>query len=103
MRADLDIIQEWIAPGSRVLLSRSTNPLRKLSYSWELVEVALRDLGALGFGGKATLVAAHVVRSITDEAPVAGACAAGTMVQSAAAKAASSARRRNSIPAVILR
>jgi DNA-binding sugar fermentation-stimulating protein len=27
------------APGARVLLSRSTNPLRKLGYSWEFVEV----------------------------------------------------------------
>src|SRR5215212_1741889 len=27
-------------PGARVLLSRSTNPLRKLGYSWEFVEVA---------------------------------------------------------------
>ncbi|WP_112664507.1 DNA/RNA nuclease SfsA [Microvirga flavescens] len=28
------------APGSRVLLSRATNPARKLKYNWELVEVA---------------------------------------------------------------
>jgi sugar fermentation stimulation protein A len=27
-------------PGARVLLSRSTNPLRKLGYSWEFVEAA---------------------------------------------------------------
>jgi sugar fermentation stimulation protein A len=27
-------------PGSRVLLSRATNPKRKLAYNWELVEVA---------------------------------------------------------------
>lgn len=30
-----------IAPGARTLLSRSTNPARKLGYSWELVEADL--------------------------------------------------------------
>ena len=44
-----------VAPGSRVLLSRSTNPLRKLAYSWELVEVALA-------GGPAQLVGVDTTR-----------------------------------------
>ncbi|HKH33146.1 MAG TPA: DNA/RNA nuclease SfsA [Beijerinckiaceae bacterium] len=44
-----------LAPGSRVLLSRSANPLRKLSYSWELVEVALA-------GGPAQLVGVDTTR-----------------------------------------
>jgi sugar fermentation stimulation protein A len=30
-------------PGSRVLLSRASNPKRKLAYNWELVEVAAGD------------------------------------------------------------
>jgi sugar fermentation stimulation protein A len=44
-----------VAPGSRVLLSRSANPLRKLAYSWELVEVALA-------GGPAQLVGVDTTR-----------------------------------------
>jgi len=44
-----------VAPDSRVLLSRSTNPLRKLAYSWELVEVALG-------GGPAQLVGVDTTR-----------------------------------------
>src|SRR3954470_10030930 len=42
-------------PGSRVLLSRSTNPLRKLGYSWEFVEAA-------GGGGLPQLVGVNTSR-----------------------------------------
>src|SRR4051794_41381026 len=42
-------------PGSRVLLSRSTNPLRKLGYSWEFVEAA-------GGGGPPPLVGVNTSR-----------------------------------------
>lgn len=42
-------------PGSRLLLSRATNPLRKLGYSWELVEAAVD-------GGPARLVGINTAR-----------------------------------------
>jgi sugar fermentation stimulation protein A len=44
-----------VEPGSRVLLSRSTNPLRKLGYSWEFVEAA-------GGGGPPQLVGVNTSR-----------------------------------------
>jgi sugar fermentation stimulation protein A len=42
------------APGSRVWLSRSDNPARKLCYSWELIEV--------GTGERPTLVGINTAR-----------------------------------------
>jgi sugar fermentation stimulation protein A len=44
-----------IEPGNRVLLSCSANPLRKLGYSWELVDVA-------GAGGPPRLVGINTAR-----------------------------------------
>jgi sugar fermentation stimulation protein A len=43
-----------VAPGNKVLLSRSTNPLRKLAYSWEVVEAS--------FGGVPQLVGINTSR-----------------------------------------
>jgi sugar fermentation stimulation protein A len=42
------------APGNRVLVSRSTNPLRKLGFSWEIVEAS--------FGGATQLVGINTSR-----------------------------------------
>jgi sugar fermentation stimulation protein A len=51
------------APGARVWLSRSTNPKRKLAYSWELIEVDLgrrRTLVGINTGSPNGAVAAAI-------------------------------------------
>lgn len=58
------------APGARVWLSKSTNPNRKLAYSWELVEVDL--------GGRAELVG---INTAHPNALAAEAIAAGSIPQ----------------------
>jgi sugar fermentation stimulation protein A len=54
------------APGNRVLVSRSTNPLRKLGFSWEVVEAS--------FNGATQLVGINTSRpnALVDEALLAG-------------------------------
>src|SRR5258706_7639173 len=63
------------APGTKVWLSKSDNPARKLTYSWELAEVDFgsgRELVGVNTGHPNALVAAAIAARVIGE--VAGYC-----------------------------
>jgi sugar fermentation stimulation protein A len=63
-----------IAPGNRVYLSRSQNPLRKLKFSWELVDIAVNGEAPRLVGVDTTRPNALVAEALKDGrlAPLAG-------------------------------